>query len=75
MQFPDVTRSQSTLEFPETTRVHSSPLNCDRSDEYAYRIPHPVCKPKYIKVKVPSTQDNTVSWAALLSYTAAATAL
>ncbi len=40
-------------------------------DEYAYRIPHP--DPK---VKVPSTQDkHHVSWAALQSYTATATAL
>ena len=40
-------------------------------DEYAYCIPNPICKPKYTKVKVPSTQDKQhVSWAALQSYTA-----
>ncbi len=46
-----------------------------QNDEYTNGIPHTVCKPKYTKVKVPSTQDKQhISWTALQSYAAAAAA-
>ena len=35
-----------------------APQNDLVADEYAYRIPNPVCRPYYTKVKVPSTQDK-----------------
>ena len=47
-------------------------FSAQANDEYAKRIQHPVRKPKYTKVKVPSTQDkHHVSWAASQSYAAA----
>ena len=47
-----------------------------RSDEYANHIPNPKRIPKYTKVKVPNTQNkHLISWAALQSYAATATAL
>ena len=46
------------------------------TDEYANRIPDPERIPKYTKVKAPCTEDkHLISWAALQSYAAAATAL
>ena len=52
-EMPDVLHTSS--EGAETARDEAVEVN---SDEYANRIPHPIHKPKYTKVKVPSTQDK-----------------